>query len=42
MTKDVFNVGRFDPVRAIRKTLVIEDKPMRRGYRAAHIELNEM
>ena len=32
LTKNVLNVGRFDPVRAIRKTFVIEDEPTRKYY----------
>lgn len=42
MTENVFNVGCFDPVRAVRKTFVIEDKSIRKGYRAVRRELNEI
>lgn len=31
LTKDVLNFGSLDPVRAVWKTLVVEDKPVRRG-----------
>ena len=42
MTKDVFNVGCLDPVRAVWKTFVIEDKPVCRGYRTVHNESKKM
>jgi hypothetical protein len=32
LTKNVLNLGRFDPVRAVWKTFVIEDKPVCKGH----------
>jgi hypothetical protein len=32
LTKEVLNVGRFNPKGAVRKTFVVEDESMRNGY----------
>jgi len=32
LTKNVLDIGRFDPVRAVWKTFVIEDKSMWKGH----------
>jgi len=38
LTKNVLNLGRFDPVRTIWKTFVIENKSMHDGHYAVHDE----
>ena len=38
LTKNVLNIGRFDPVRTVWKTFVIEDESMRKGQYAVHDE----
>jgi len=38
LTKNVLNIGRFDPVRAVWKTFVIEDKPMWKNHCIVHDE----
>lgn len=38
LTKNVLNIGRFDPVRAVWKTFVIEDESMHKGHCIVHDE----
>ena len=38
LTENVLDVGRFDPVRAVWKTFVIEDKSMRKNHCTVHDE----